>query len=595
MPRLIRTLSVILFMVLSSAHAQPRLTTPDLSGYSQVRYVSVDTGSDSTGDGSLANPWKTLTNTLTQITDAAQTKTYAVLIASGTYTGTGSVAFTMKSWVDLYGGYDPSTWVRGSNAGISILDGQETRRVMKAASYTLMDGFHVRRGHTTTAGGGIYLDSISSVTITNSFITDCSSTDGGGLYCVKSTASLLHCEFVNNSAVVGGGVCVDLRSSIQVDQCVFRENTAGDGAGLYLGLWDHYPITEYFSQTIKNCTFTANKSSSFGGGMFCGSVPLKLDSCNFVNNTAITSGGGFAHSGDQKAEVADCNIINNTSDNTGGGIWVKKSPINLVRCTVRGNYAKNTGGGLYFTGGIISVTDCSILDNGAYYEGGGVYSDNLSDLRFARSWMASNSTKRNGAGAYIDHATRTMMIDCVISGNKAQKQGSGLYISRTSAQFSNCIFWSNTATMDGGGLVLQSCTSPILANCVFTDNRASSGGGLGTYLSSTTVYNSVFWNDLPDEVKKLSSTPILNNCDITGGWTGSGSNNLDSDPLFVDAANGDFHLQETSPCIGKGIGPSTNSSVPTTDIDGDPRSGATCDIGADEFIAPTRILDWANY
>ncbi len=588
-------LTMLLFLcVAASTHGQPVLSPPDLSGYAQVLYVSVTTGSDSTGDGSQAKPWMSLTNALTQITDASQTKTYAVLIASGTYTGTGDVAFTMKSWVDLYGGYSATMWTRGAKS-TTVLDGQDTRRVVKAASHARVDGFHVRRGHTTIAGGGIYLDSISSATIANSTFTECSATDGGGLNSVKSTAVFSHLAFVDNSADTGGGLCMDLRSSIRLDQCVFRENSAVNGAGLYLGLWDNHPITEVFTQTIRNCSFTANNSSSIGGGMFCGSVPLELVSCNFTNNTATSSGAGFAHSGNQTADVANCQIVDNTSNQMGGGIWISNSPINLVRCTIRGNYAKNTGGGLYFTGGIISVTDCSILDNGAYYEGGGVYSDNLSDLRFSRSWVASNTTKRNGAGAYIDHATRTIMIDCVISGNTAQKQGSGLYISRTSAQFSNCIFRSNTATMDGGGLVLQSCTSPVLANCVFTDNRASSGGALGTYLSSTTIYNSVFWNDLPDEVKKLSSTPILNFCDIMGGWTGSGANNLDSDPLFVDPANGDFHLQETSPCIGKGIGPTANTSVPTTDIDGDLRSGATCDIGADEFTAPTRIVDWANY
>lgn len=49
------------------------------------------------------------------------------------------------------------------------------------------------------------------------------------------------------------------------------------------------------------------------------------------------------------------------------------------------------------------------------------------------------------------------------------------------------------------------------------------------------------------------------------------------------------------PCINKGIGPATNSSVPTIDIDGDPRSGASCDIGADEYYAPTWIRDWNYY
>ena len=35
-----------------------------------------------------------------------------------------------------------------------------------------------------------------------------------------------------------------------------------------------------------------------------------------------------------------------------------------------------------------------------------------------------------------------------------------------------------------------------------------------------------------------------------GGWTGTG--NIDADPLFLDVANGDLHLQAGSPCIDTG-------------------------------------------
>ncbi len=34
--------------------------------------------------------------------------------------------------------------------------------------------------------------------------------------------------------------------------------------------------------------------------------------------------------------------------------------------------------------------------------------------------------------------------------------------------------------------------------------------------------------------------------------------------------------------IGAGVGPSSDSVVPTDDVDGDTRSGTTCDLGFDE-------------
>jgi len=59
--------------------------------------------------------------------------------------------------------------------------------------------------------------------------------------------------------------------------------------------------------------------------------------------------------------------------------------------------------------------------------------------------------------------------------------------------------------------------------------------------------------------------------------------------LFVDAPNGDFHLQPGAPAIGKAL---CLPEVPT-DLDGVPRpnrgpvpGNSGCDIGAFQFVAP---------
>ena len=67
---------------------------------------------------------------------------------------------------------------------------------------------------------------------------------------------------------------------------------------------------------------------------------------------------------------------------------------------------------------------------------------------------------------------------------------------------------------------------------------------------------------------------------IQGGWPGTG--NINTDPLFVDLANGDLHLSSGSPCINAG----DDAAVPkgtTTDLDGNPRFIGTVDMGAYEF------------
>jgi hypothetical protein len=64
-----------------------------------------------------------------------------------------------------------------------------------------------------------------------------------------------------------------------------------------------------------------------------------------------------------------------------------------------------------------------------------------------------------------------------------------------------------------------------------------------------------------------------------------------NDPVFVNPAAGDYHLQPSSPCINSG----KNSYVTaSTDFDGNPRiKGGTVDIGAYEFQSPTSTISYA--
>jgi hypothetical protein len=76
--------------------------------------------------------------------------------------------------------------------------------------------------------------------------------------------------------------------------------------------------------------------------------------------------------------------------------------------------------------------------------------------------------------------------------------------------------------------------------------------------------------------------------DCTLNW---GEGNIDADPCFVDADNGDYHLLFTSPCIDAGD-PDYILSPGEKDIDGEPRViGGRVDMGVDEFTSTlTTIL-----
>ncbi|RKY11264.1 MAG: hypothetical protein DRP82_07670 [Planctomycetota bacterium] len=139
----------------------------------------------------------------------------------------------------------------------------------------------------------------------------------------------------------------------------------------------------------------------------------------------------------------------------------------------------------------------------------------------------------------------------------------------------NCTFSGNSASSYGGAICCYNSSNPTLNNCILWGDTASSSGN--------EVYLYVF-----------GSSCRLNYCCVDntgyGGWTGNITENncVYDDPQFVDAANGDYHLKDTSPCIDAG----DNSLLPSgvdKDLDGNPRivdgdndGTATVDIGAYE-------------
>jgi hypothetical protein len=102
------------------------------------------------------------------------------------------------------------------------------------------------------------------------------------------------------------------------------------------------------------------------------------------------------------------------------------------------------------------------------------------------------------------------------------------------------------------------------------------------------------------EVDTYNSIIYDNTAPNGNNWSGLGYNNctlpsadwssITNDPMFVNPANGDFHLQSNSPCINSG---NNAFVVGTTDLDGNPRIvGGTVDIGAYEYQTPASIISY---
>ena len=167
----------------------------------------------------------------------------------------------------------------------------------------------------------------------------------------------------------------------------------------------------------------------------------------------------------------------------------------------------------------------------------------------------------------------------------------------------------------GYGLIILGATGNIVRNNVIYENRNNEmwgnqmGGNWGIYIHARSptlpgasngggnkIYNNTVWGHdsvygpfgikIEDAWGNVSGNDVRNNIsyqngvDVYTGRLGVGSNNLTTDPRFVNPPTGDFHLQSSSPAIDAGL---TLSEVPT-DFDGVSRpQGSGYDIGAYEF------------
>jgi hypothetical protein len=183
--------------------------------------------------------------------------------------------------------------------------------------------------------------------------------------------------------------------------------------------------------------------------------------------------------------------------------------------------------------------------------------------------------------------------------------GGGLFVDNCPSNYPlliNVEFYDNFAYINGGGLHTFSGSSPQLINVTFSYNSAIENGGaiynawdMSAGGNRVELTNSILWrnesyNNPSSSQIYNASTSTVNYSIIQGGYTGAGENNLDTDPLFVDAFSGNLRLQDASPAIGSG----SNAALPpgvTTDLDGSPRRvGVKIDMGAYEAQAAAPIL-----
>lgn len=169
----------------------------------------------------------------------------------------------------------------------------------------------------------------------------------------------------------------------------------------------------------------------------------------------------------------------------------------------------------------------------------------------------------------------------IITGNYAYFCGGGIDCDESSPLVQNNLIIRNEAQF-AGGLAINK-RGPVIVNNTLAANKGSRGGGMFCRAAEPTITNCIIAFNIKGAGIEADdkSAPAISYCNLyqnSGGdcvnLTLKGQGNIAADPLFADAAKGDYHLKSRtgrrsgaryvrdsihSPCIDAGV-PSANAS-----------------------------------
>ena len=282
----------------------------------------------------------------------------------------------------------------------------------------------------------------------------------------------------------------------------------------------------------------------------------------------------------------------------GGGMLnrISASP-RLENCIFISNRSETGGAAINNYGSYPSVTNCKLIENVSVNGSGGVKYHGSADFYPIIKGCIFRGNHGNHGGGFYAYGVHTTIDNCVFENNTANA-GGGAYFYKASSRIDNCTFFDNSSTTREGGAIGLCCGSTIqISNCTFDSNESNAGGkAIGSDSAiicemqlDISIINSVLWDgegEIAVRHEDVFPTYIdVQYSNIFGGFSGKG--NIEKDPLFFEAENGDLRLKSGSPLIDAG----DNTALPSdfTDLDNDGDTTETLPLDLDGN--PRRIDD----
>ncbi len=331
-----------------------------------------------------------------------------------------------------------------------------------------------------------------------------------------------------------------------------RHGLAPVGAAVY----GHGCRTTLRQNVIEDNLFPLpDKGSAYPGDVY---------RCNGLVEGNLLRGNGQVH-----PQAQDPGALKECHGTIRGNTIEANAEIGVVYCNglVERNVIRgNSGGGLWGCMGVVQYNQIT----GNRSTGGLSWCEGTVQYNL----IADNSGTSAG-GLY--HCTGEIRYNRILR-NTGTGDGGGICYADTGSVVGNLIA-GNRAGNRGGGL--EYCNGPIYNNTIVNNDAANYGGA--AHYSHGQFLNNVIWGNTQfQDPRQLFSCSVPSYCLAPAGESGSGAGNVSGDPLFVDAAHGDYRLLDGSPGIDAG----TAIASVTEDLDAVQRPlGDGWDIGAYEFDA----------
>jgi predicted outer membrane repeat protein len=321
-------------------------------------------------------------------------------------------------------------------------------------------------------------------------------------------------------------------------------------------LWVAAGIYKPTTTTDRTISFALKDGVRVLGG-FAGTETME-NQRNFVTNVTILSGdiGTVGAPGDNSFHV----VTSGAGVTASGGLDGVHVTLGHANGAAASFYDR--GGGIFINGSSPTIANCVITANSAQIErGGGIRVQTGSPL-ITRTRFTSNSAATDGGAIYAGTGSTVTLASVVVTGNTVVPTTAGAV-----TLVDNCLVGnSEIAANNANGIVLLGSGNQILNTTI-----ASHGVGYGIACIGSitnTATNVILWGNGAGSIFALTAFLNVTYSDVQGGSAGVG--NVSGDPLFRNAAAGDYRLLGGSPAVDSG----NNAALPpavTQDLGGLPR------------------------